>query len=69
MPQSGQFPDMNYIGPEVARAGPELRYTNYSGQEEIQEQEDGAHPQYANNFYGESPAVVTCDMFCVPGLT
>jgi len=51
MPQSGQFPDMNYIGPEVTRTGPELRYTNYSGQEEIQEQEDGAHPQYANNFY------------------
>ena len=43
-----QFPDMNYIGPD-------LGYRQYSGPEERQEQEEaqGGH-NYTNNYYGQT---------------
>ena len=46
-----QFPDMNYLGPD-------LGYRQYSGQEERQDQEEGqggqGGPHYTNNYYGQT---------------
>lgn len=49
---SQQYPDMNYIAPD-------LGYRQYSGQEERQEHEEGHH--YTNNYYGEAVLVADYD--------